>query len=485
MLIKQRKLRSFSSVNSINLAVLFAISFAAAIYLTPSAAGAQQVLPTRSDYAVWLHKYMNATPSFKPGDVLTQKDIERIRPFVPPGYLEQLNFPGLRMEIGAPEDHTPRQDFMNCTEKYQSQVRLGPGGELENYVCGQPFSDALSTSDAMAGFKAAWNYEWRWQNFGLACYTLPWIWVRFGGTHSPFEIEKDVSWDTGTGYHGELPNSGQVAKMFQGGGSFQRILQSTYQRVYFSHLAPMADRGGLLPVPGAKDFEFKEFTGFFDPFDIRGTAFIVYRYSDPRRQDDAWAYLPVLRRVRRISVEVKSDSLLGTDHTLEDFYGFSGRILEWKWKFLGWKNMLAVMSSKYDYAHYFGPNGIIPNDRWTVRRFAVVERTPTIPRHPYSSAIDFWDAQNWDTSYLIAFDHSRKLWKIFQFTKVWSEDFKDPNLQRINKGVRATDFQTIAVMDLQNHRATLNPIYGLGFPTVTAQHVEKLYDVSSLEQIHR
>jgi hypothetical protein len=86
---------------------------------------------------------------------------------------------------------------------------------------------------------------------------------------------------------------------------------------------------------------------------------------------------------------------------------------------------------------------------------------------------------------LIAFDHSPKLWKIFQFTKVWSEDFKDPALQRINKGAKATDFQTIAVMDLQNNRATLNPIYGLGFPNVTAQHVAKLYDISSLEQIHR
>ncbi len=189
--------------------------------------------------------------------------------------------------------------------------------------------------------------------------------------------------------------------------------------------------------------------------------------------------------MRRISVEVKSDSLLGTDHTLEDFYGFSGRILEWKWKFLGWKDMLSVMSSKYDYAHYYGPNGVVPNDRWEVRRFAVVERTPRVLRHPYSSAIDFWDAQNWDTSYLTAFDHGQKLWKIFQFTKVWSEDFKDPNLQRINKGVKTTDFQTIAVMDLQNHRATLNPIYGLGFPTVNAEHVAKLYDVNSLEQIHR
>ncbi len=303
---------------------LMVVLVASVVGVYAASARAQQTLPTRSDYGVWLHKYLDAKPTFKPGDVLTQKDLERIRPFVPPGYIEQLDFPEMRMEIAAPEDHTPRQDYMDCTEKYQSQVRLGPDGELLNYVCGQPFSDSLEASDPMSGFKAAWNYEWRWQNFGLACYTLPWIWVRFGGSHSPFDIEKDVSWDTGTDFKGALPDTAQIAQMFGGGGTFQRILQSTYQRVYFSHLAPMVHNGELLPVPDAKEFEFKEFTGFFDPFDIRGTAFIVYRYADPRRQDDAWAYLPVLRRVRRISVEVKSDSLLGTDHTLEDLLRFLG-----------------------------------------------------------------------------------------------------------------------------------------------------------------
>jgi hypothetical protein len=41
---------------------------------------------------------------------------------------------------------------------------------------------------------------------------------------------------------------------------------------------------------------------------------------------DAWAYIPNLRRVRRISAEVKSDSLLGTDITIDDFDGFNDRV---------------------------------------------------------------------------------------------------------------------------------------------------------------
>ena len=78
------------------------------------------------------------------------KDLERIRPFVPPGWFEQLNFPEFKMEIMAARSHVPRKDFQECTEKYQAQVKLNPDGSLANYVCGQPFPDAsLNTSDAL------------------------------------------------------------------------------------------------------------------------------------------------------------------------------------------------------------------------------------------------------------------------------------------------------------------------------------------------
>ena len=101
---------------------------------------------------------------------LTAKDIERMRPFIFPGYLEQLNFPEFKATIAAPVDHTPRKDYMACTEKYQSQVRLLPDHTVGNYVCGQPFpNDSIKRATRTAGWKAVWNYEYRWQNFGFSC----------------------------------------------------------------------------------------------------------------------------------------------------------------------------------------------------------------------------------------------------------------------------------------------------------------------------
>ena len=140
---------------------------------------------TRNTYETWLHKYADAKPDFKPGDVLTAKDLEKIRPFMPPGYLEQLNFPDFKMAIIAPVNHMPRRDYMDCTEKYQGQVKLRSDGALANYVCGQAFvSTTMDTTDPDSGIKAAWNFEYRWQNYGLAALNVIWSWENFGGSHT-------------------------------------------------------------------------------------------------------------------------------------------------------------------------------------------------------------------------------------------------------------------------------------------------------------
>src|SRR5580698_9085950 len=79
---------------------------------------------TYATFTDWLNKYRDAKPDFKPGDVLTAKDLPRMAPFIPPGYLEQLNFPEFKAPIIAQVNHRPRQDYMNCTEKYQNQVSV-------------------------------------------------------------------------------------------------------------------------------------------------------------------------------------------------------------------------------------------------------------------------------------------------------------------------------------------------------------------------
>jgi len=70
-------------------------------------AAAQSAPATRHTVEQWLTQNASAKPDFKPGDVLTVKDLERVRAFIPPVYVDQLNFPQLKMEIVAARSHIP------------------------------------------------------------------------------------------------------------------------------------------------------------------------------------------------------------------------------------------------------------------------------------------------------------------------------------------------------------------------------------------
>ena len=75
---------------------------------------------TLQNFLDWFKTYEHAKPEFKPGDTLTSKDLEKLRPFIIPGYLEQLNFPEMKLHVMDTQSHKPRHDYMSCTEKYQS-----------------------------------------------------------------------------------------------------------------------------------------------------------------------------------------------------------------------------------------------------------------------------------------------------------------------------------------------------------------------------
>jgi len=66
---------------------------------------------------------------------------------------------------------------------------------------------------------------------------------------------------------------------------------------------------------------------FSHPADVKNTAFLIWDYDDPDRDDDQWLYLPALRKTKRIASRDKSGSFMGsdlsyadmTDRNLEDY----------------------------------------------------------------------------------------------------------------------------------------------------------------------
>jgi len=416
-------------------------------------------LPTREEIQRWIETNLETPPQFQDGEVLTQTDIEKLRPFIPPRYLDEFNFAGVEFHVSPSGNYMPHPDYMAATEKYSSQTKLAEDGALEGYIAGRPFARALiNPGDPQAGLKAAWNFNYRWQHYGMHVRKYLGALMAKGGTASQL--------------------SGFPPDLIQGGGHAIRHLVALYQRVYHAHLASLSQSNHLLPVDGAGDFEFKDYVEFQEPYDVRGSRFLVYRYDDPRKQDDAWGFLPQLRKVRRLSLLERDDSIGGTEMTLDDFTGFSGRVLDHHWKFLGWKALMHVMNSQHPYARFYGPNGWLPNDRWELRSCAVVEHTP-IGERAYGSKIYFWDAQTYETTMVLVFDKQGTLWKVIDLLHGWSEDPTQPEQDRGKRVPRQIGF---TIVDVQKEQATVFSAYEIAYPQPTPSEVSERFDTNKLTE---
>jgi hypothetical protein len=324
-----------------------------------------------------------------------------VRPFIPTEFQDEWIFEGMEMTIKDAGDLTPAP---MCTWKPPSKFKARrtwlPMAPSRTTPPAARSTRKIHAPGKESGWKMVWNWMYRWQNDGLTVGEVHWVWVRRGGDHSGHEI---------------MNQGGKYAEYYEGGGSFERVLAGPYKRVMISYRADLADDGLQVLNKGegfAKNTEFREYTGFTSPFDIAGTAFLILRYDDPRKADDSWAYIPSLRRVRRISVEVKSDSLLGTDHTLEDFYGFNGRPMEHDWEYIGSARLLVVARSRNDRHGLLRPQRLGCEGRLCAarsRRHAAVSEE--LDTHPYSTKFIYVDRQSGESFYANAFDKAGELWK--------------------------------------------------------------------------
>ena len=426
-----------------------------------------------SEFEDWLEANQTTDFQFIPGTKITSENCQEFLPFVPPAYQKQgFCFEGMEYTLTDPGDLSPPNVFKEATEKFAGQAGLDPDGALINYTAGKPFDETKFVSGSREdGFKAMWNFNYRWQHDGLKIEDVEWVWVeKSDDNHDKHPIMK--TWQ---------------GQFYQGGGKFARILNGPYQRVYMNHLAHRAETDYRIPGRWAEKTEFREYTGFDAPFDIAGTSFLILRYKDPHKADDSWAYIPSLRRVRRISVEVKSDSLLGTEDTLEDFYGFSGRLLEWDWEYLGKAKILAIARSRNLNTVFGGPHGWQEIDDYSLVEVNVIKGKPKRSNHPYSTKIMMTSTVNDIPYYSEAYDSAGELWKIWKIPAVWTEDpqFKERDKfggDLTPEGTKMSAFQGIQVVNLQNGRATLIPCRGLSYPRTELSKIKRDLDINILSE---
>ena len=356
-------------------------------------AGADDV--TRADIGAWLAETVVVDPPTG-GTIVNFDEIDSLKPWIAPGFFDEFQFPEVTVEIQETANYLMHQSYIDTTERFKGQPSIGTDGSLENYMAGQPFSEEqIAAADpSTGGYMLAWDQIHRWQYYGYKIDELTMSYISPSTTGVPLDPESGLA----------------------GGGNLDRSLTQSFHRVYLNKLAMLPEDSYQVEVPDSDTRLFKDFMEFLDPFNVKGTKFVVERMLDPHADDQVNSYFPTERRVRRISAQERADSFMGATGTLDDFEGFSGRVLDYKWTYMGKKDILNVADTKHEIQRTFGPQSRLADDRWQVRDCHVVEVKSVWEGHPYGSRILFVDAETFSITLVLVFNHDAVLWKTFQPT---------------------------------------------------------------------
>ncbi len=351
-------------------------------------------------------KATDAAPEapFKEGDVIGFEDVEKLRDFVPERFWENREFffyEGMKIEIGPTQrDYSEAQAFHDATKRWQKEAKLGRDGALVDFVAGQPFETETidCKGDPDAAKKIIWNFNKAWNGSG---------------------------WKTSFFY--SYWDRGEQLPLYYKGTSEGVLLSQRVEPEYTESRGDVFLKEKRLAGGGVHVDE---------PFDARGIMTLSYRYKgsdaplDEARNDDLWVYIPDLRRVRRISQAQRTDSIQGTDFTMDDLRSFAGIPPQYEWTCLGEARVLHPINSTqlgypYNDDYNYGPYGFsYANDRWELRDAFIVRFNPKNEDHPYHHK-DIWiDRQTYQPLYSAAYDRKQELWKLIWHNFRWTEDWK-------------------------------------------------------------
>jgi hypothetical protein len=344
-----------------------------------------------------------------PGTVIAKENLASAKELLIPS-MQWMVENGLAIRVVAPKSVPWPSRYKEATEKYASQVKLSPDGRsLTGYVAGLPFPN-VDPNDPQAAFKVMWNQE----------------------------LKPVYTDDVQTEFIFELTDATGNVERTQIWDRWRRLFWSG--RLYHD---PKPE------IPHDPPIRFTELFGpALAPEDIRNTSALSIRYVDADTPDDTYLYLPQLRRVRRVPVNNRTDSIFGTDMDLDSTWGFASKVGNFSFKVLAVSRAILapVHSGKYGVADLYqmapggGVKSWMPDGSWEKRDVWVIEGQPRISPYAFSRGIFYVDREFWQMNFTEWFDKKGELWKIwwnmFNFTdeprsgKVFTEPGTGLRVQR-------------------------------------------------------
>jgi hypothetical protein len=359
--------------------------------------------------ASMLWPWAPARAQVKPGDVITRDNAYKVAELLSPGNYVLVQG-GMQLKIVPTDKLDWPPPFKAATEKYSPQVQLAPDGSLKGYVAGQPFP-LVDPNDPQVATKVIWNFSYR------PLYSDD-IDMRYP------EVASFDKHSTGS------PLSYYTVGHFAFYNNIGRI------EVPPIPTDPDGEKSGLRYRFG--------FFPFLEPSALRGYGMVRQRHIDPKIDDNVWVYSPQTRKLRREPAMLLSDSIgalpgfgggavgggtaggagsggggsSGTSayaNTIDpdSYFGFSAKIEDFKYRFLGEREMLASVHAEHSpepQCPFDGGRTICP-ENWEMRHLYVIEadaksREATIPKRTL-----YIDSEGWFITASDQFDREGQLWK--------------------------------------------------------------------------
>jgi len=352
---------------------------------------------------------LGADPDLKAGDIIGPHNWERVQGMVGENLLSRIK-QGYTFKIKQGRPIATPKEYNAATARYAGQVKLGPAGELINYVAGLPFP-LLNVKNLQAGQELAWNFYWRWIGDDL----------KEGGGTKTGKIIRDAIEKDGSERRADI----------------------------IHHFIKTRGRVTLEPKPtisGYEHIDWMQMRVDEYPRDTSGTTTLEIRYVDQHREDDLYIYVPSIRRVRRAPPSQRCATLAPSEFNLDDIKSFNGKVTDFNYKFLGEKTMLANFSqSKLPFDRKTG-NYLPLSEEWEVVDAYVLEITPKDANYCYPRKILYVDKTYFETIWMMIWDANGVYWKeLFAF--------RTPVKLQDDQEILSTG--TIVIVNVQNGRSTL------------------------------
>lgn len=362
-----------------------------------------------------------------PTDTIIGSDnIKHFLDVVDPDLADLISQGWLTITVGEPMSFRPHEAYITATEQYGGQAELGSNpGELINYTAGRPFPGVPSIDDPRAGDRLAWNMRYVYSGDGGKIPEMYWHYIDMRSQKEERELEFIAS------------------------------------QMRFKH------RHLIDPIPEIKKNPHNVYNAItleaLSPGDVAKTKLLIFQNSDDTQEEQGWMYVPLLRRVRRVATTARTDSFLGSDIMIEDFLGYSGRIMDMEWEYKGTTYTLLPMydrtqikqsdrkARKHDFhfVGFHGHSGCFPDVTWQLRKAYILEASPKRSSHPIGRRYFYIDAQTMFPVFGKIYDQADVLWKY----GMGGLAHPDTHVKS-NQGSGVPMLDSSAVIDIQNMHCT-------------------------------